>query len=282
MKWSYLGVATLIVSTLSLQAGAPQSVTVKVGDAFNFAISSNASTTTTMMGSDHVSNANTTIQSTLRATDVKDGATTFDVHYDHAVIKTEGMAMMMIPDTTFHIDEFKDAKETLTVDSKGHVVKRDVTPPVATDNQQKMLLRQLVGRNLLRGIFVGFPDKALSKGDTWTVSNNDTVDAGNGKVMSTMSLKCTYLGEVDTLGMHCGRVDVKSEKFIISGTMKQMGREVSIDGDGVVKSSYLFDTATGVAVAIKSNSQIDQRITMGEGMEIPMSIDSKTTITRSH
>jgi hypothetical protein len=59
-----------------------------------------------------------------------------------------------------------------------------------------------------------------------------------------------------------------------------MGAEMNLEGDGVIKETYLFELKTGVPVIVDSMVETDQRISLGEGMEIPISMTNTTRRVR--
>jgi hypothetical protein len=53
-----------------------------------------------------------------------------------------------------------------------------------------------------------------------------------------------------------------------------------MEGDGVIKETHLFELKTGVPVIVDSMVETDQRISLGEGMEIPISMTNTTRRVR--
>ncbi len=280
-KFLTCGLAVFVALSCALSAADQvQKIRVSKGANFGYSVNSQTTNTVTMMGQENVSNLKATMKSVVSVKETTKDSTTFGIDLKDAVLSVSGMSMFMVPDTTIRRDDLSGAKEMIVTNASGKVLRRDAPVPVPSADKDQMIIRQVANRNLMRGLFVAYPEQALTTGLEWTSSQTDTTDQGNGKLISSVAMRYTFLGNVDTLGMKCGRIRAKSEKFIINGSMKQMGHEVTIEGDGVVNASYLFELQTGMPVFMQSTSQSDQRIVVGEGMEIPSSLEVKTTIVR--
>ncbi len=274
-------VAIALFTQSAAAVDGPQRIRVTKGQSFSFNLSSESLNTVTMMGQEIPSSLKASMKSIVHVKNTSADSTTFGIEFKKAVLAVQGMGFFQIPDTTMSIEEMSSARETVIVTPSGKVVHRDVQAVEQSADKEQAVLRQFTNRNLMRGLFVNFPDQVLKPGFEWTVTNSDTNDQGNGKVISNMTMRYTYGGPVDTLGLKCGRIKAKSEKFIISGAMKMRGQEVNLEGDGIVNASYIFELSNGIPVAIQSTSQSDQRIMVGEGMEIPTTLEIKTSIVRS-
>ncbi len=278
-----VALASTILSFSAHAADAAQKLHLRNGDKFTYKVTTENVNTTTMMGNENVSNLNADMTGIVSVTKQNADSVVFGIALKDATLGVKGMNFFGIPDTTVKKNDLDGASETVVTSLNGKVLRRESKAASANPGAggEQMIMRQLVGnRSPLRGLFMTFPDKPLVKGDEWTVATVDTADQGMGKVITSISLRYTFDSFLDTLGKKCGKVRLKSEKFVISGTLRQMGQELNMDGDGVVNGVYIFEVANGMPVVMTNHTQIDQRITIGDGMEIPTSIDIKSTIKR--
>ncbi|MFM8178492.1 MAG: hypothetical protein ACKOAG_04805 [Candidatus Kapaibacterium sp.] len=262
-------------------SSAPQRLRVAKGDSFEFSTVADVENRVTMMGSEQVTTMSSSMKSRISVLSGGKDSAVLAMRIRNLEVAMKGMAMMGIPDTTVRRDSVPSGSEEVTVSTSGKVLGRKERADDETDGDaDNRMLRQVLGNgSMTRGLLIPFPDKVLSAGDEWTDVRNDTV-SGEQTMISNIVVRYTYEGTCDTLGMKCGRIKARSEKYVTSGTIKRMGGEMSMEGDGVVKATYLFELKTGVPVAVASTTETDQRLSVGEGMEIPISTTTSTRIVR--
>jgi hypothetical protein len=260
----------------------PQRLRVAKGESYKFASTSEVENRVTMMGSEQISTMTATAKSALVVVSTSKDSSVFATKLNDLQISMKGMAMMGVPDTTMKLDSLPEASSEVTVLAGGKFVRNSKQDDDISSDKgpQARMMRQVFGSGGgSQSLFLPFPDKPLAVGDEWTDVRNDTTK-GDRSMISNITMRYTYEGTCDTLGMKCGRVKARSERYVITGSIKQMGAEMSMEGDGVIKETHLFELKTGVPVIVDSMVETDQRISLGEGMEIPISMTNTTRRVR--
>lgn len=260
---------------------APQRVRMVKGERYEFSTVADVENRVTMMGSEQVTNLSSKVKSTIDVLSGGKDSAVVAMKIRNLEVSMKGMAMMGVPDTTIRRDSVPNGSEEVTVSSAGKILARKERESTESESDpDNRMLRQVLGNgSMTRGMFIPFPDKALMSGDEWTDVRNDTV-TGEQTMISNIVVRYTYEGTCDTLGMKCGRIQARSEKYVTSGSIKRMGAEMTMEGDGVVKASYLYELKSGVPVIITSTTETDQRLSVGEGMEIPISTTTTMRMSR--
>lgn len=259
----------------------PQRIRVAKGESYQFATASEVENRVTMMGTEQISTISVAAKSMLNVVSSAKDSTVFALSTSNLEASMKGMAMMGVPDTTIRRDSLPESFEQATVLASGKLLRS--TKDNESENSgspEGRMLRQIMGsRSNAESMFISFPEKSLAVGDEWTDTKNDTT-TGERSIITNLVMRYTFEGICDTLGMKCGRIKGRSERYVIGGSIKRMGSEMSMEGDGVVKSTYVFELKTGLPVAVNSSVELDQRLSVGEGMEIPISMTTNTRMTR--
>jgi len=260
-----------------------QTLNLKKGDSFKFSLIVDSKQSVSAMGMDQTTSTGGDIKILLSTKDVTPAVSTIELKYQSAKVSMKGMTMAGVPDTTFTLTNLESLNDIMTVIPNGTITNHKIKNS-ETSTMSDQLIKQIAGNSsVLRNIFIEFPDRPLTNGMEWKKSTHDTTLKGEkGSVVTNTIMKMTYSGTVDTLGFRCGKIQYKSEKVSISGTLSQMGMEMSVEGDGIIDGVSYFELSTGVPVAVRTVSQLDQRMSMSgqQEMVIPISVDMTTTLAR--
>jgi hypothetical protein len=202
-------------------------------------------------------------------------------------LELSGLAQMGASDSTMSLPELEALETHMECTRLGKVVRQSI---VATDSSaaassiRRQAIEQLTGGGVRVQFLIEFPDDPLRPGMQWTRASSDTIEMGiaNQRIVTTMELRYTYSGMLDTLGRRCLVVQVESVRYLLSGTAEQMGMTMGISGDGVLRARYLIEQATGLPLLIETAAQIDQRMTLYDqgNTVVPMNIDVQGRMVR--
>ncbi len=203
-------------------------------------------------------------------------------------IEISGLAQLGQGDSVMTLPELEDYKLRLQCTRNGRVVQQDFLrneqKNVLGESIRQQALEQLTGGGVRMRFIVEFPDTLIKPGAQWTRTVNDTLQMslGSQTVMTTMDLRHTFEGYLDTLGRRCVVVRVESTRYLVSGTAEQMGIPISINGDGAISARYVIEAETGMPLVIETTAQLDQRMTLDDQSSsvIPLSIDVRGRMVR--
>lgn len=203
-------------------------------------------------------------------------------------LELRGLAQMGASDSTMSLPELEALETHMECTRLGKVVRQSIAASdsgvAAASSIRRQAIEQLTGGGVRVQFLVEFPDEPLRPGMQWTRTSHDTLGVGiaSQRIVTTMELRYTYAGLLDTLGRRCFVVQVESVRYLVSGTAEQAGMTVGISGDGVLYARYLIEQATGLPLLIETNAQIDQRMTLYDqgAMVVPMNIDVQGRMVR--
>ncbi len=203
-------------------------------------------------------------------------------------IEISGLAQLGQSDSVMTLPELEDYRLRMWCTRNGKVVRQDFLGKQDTaatgEAVRQQALEQLAGGGVRMRFIVEFPDTLIKPGAQWTHTVNDTLhmSLGSQTVMTTMDLRHTFEGYLDTLGRRCVVVRVESTRYLITGTAEQMGMPISINGDGALSARYVIEAETGMPLVIETTAQLDQRMTLDNESStvIPMSIDVRGRMVR--
>jgi hypothetical protein len=122
------------------------------------------------------------------------------------------------------------------------------------------------------GIFIQFPDTAISENDKWTIERSDTVSGGfSGEMVVKSSTINLYAGKVINEGVECYQINYISD-IEITGKGNTQGMEVYIEGTGVNEGTTFVIISNGVIHRSESNSEMNLSVAIAgqQSMTIPM------------
>ncbi len=229
------------------------------------------------MGTSISTNVDTKVES------IENNNSTLSVAYRDTKITTSGMAMAGIADGTTNYDEFSNNNESLTLSDRGETISRILKSAKKAGKMSTVERNAQAAVKALGYMFTEFPQKPLKIGDSWVVTRNDTTGAKNeNQIITLMKIQYTLQNYSDTLGIPCAVLKCKSLTSSMSGAMEMMGNSMNFEGDGSLAGKVYVEVSTGMTISSYINNQIDMRISMGgqDGMIIPVSVESKSTINR--
>lgn len=219
---------------------------------------------------------------------MNDSLLTLIVRQRNIKVEFKGLEQFGRSDSLLTFPELDDYETHLVCNRRGEtvsqtLVSRDTSAAVA-QSVRRQALEQLTGGGVRMRLLVEFPNGPLTPGMQWTRSFSDTVTAGvvGQKIATTMDLRYTFEGLLDTLGRRCAVVRVESTRYLLSGTAEQMGMSMGISGDGILTSRYVVEVETGLPLVVETKAQIDQRMTLYDQSNtvIPMTIDVHGRLVR--
>ncbi len=261
-----------------------QTIRIKKGDIFKYALNVDSKQSVSAMGMEQTTSTGSDMKILLTANDVTPTSSTLEMKYQSAKVSMKGMAMAGMPDTTFSINNLESLTDVMTVLPNGTITNHKIKSSEST-SMQDQLVKQIAGNSsLMRTLLVEFPDKPLTAGMEWKKNTHDTTLKGEkGSVITNTTMKMLYAGTIDTMGYKCGKIEFKSEKMNTTGSLNQMGMEMSVEGDGIINGTCYYEISTGMPVCVKTFTQMDQRMSMSgqQEMVIPVSVDMTSILTRT-
>lgn len=182
--------------------------------------------------------------------------------YSALSIATTGAEAMGRRDTTIDVPMGEEAKLSVIVDRKGALLLAWPTGALVTAYETGARLGNGGIQNAVRKLFFVYPDSAVRKGDTWSTVLSDTTSPGEGQLVTRMKNTMTFEGLVDTLGVSCARVSLRSDSVAISGRSLYMGATMNVQGSGTAQGVYYVEATSGMIVAHAMDTAIDMQLIM--------------------
>jgi hypothetical protein len=255
----------------------------KKGASYKYDVSMDMKQTINAMGNEMTMGAKTSSKNIINVNNVSANSSEITDSITSMKMAMNGMEAAGRPDTTITIKDLDQFTQNIQVGTNGKIIKSEFTKKAQSNMESKLVNQMASSRTMMEMLFLGFPEKQLTVGDTWKETRIDTNKQGeDGAIITNSVYKCTYLGTVDTLKTKCHKIGIVTEKLTISGIMNQMGMELTMDGDGASKSTSYFDME-GIPVAAIGSAQMDVRMSMSgqQQMVIPMTMDIKTAMVRT-
>jgi hypothetical protein len=273
--------AALIATTFTAQAQQTLRYTPKKGAEYNFKSNMDIQQGMSAMGQEISFNMLMDMAMNMKVVEAGKKSNTFTLGFKDAEVTMQGMGTLGGQDTTLKIDAMDGISFSYTADERGKLLSLDKSALAA--NQDQAL--QQMGNNitqLTNTLIFEYPEKALKKGDTWTVTKTDTNSSDAGTIITSTTATYLYDGTADTLGVKCARIQTKSATTKMEGNVQQMGMNMAMEADGAVTGTSYIELASGIPVVTLANTQLDMRmaITGQENAIIPMQMDMKMAITR--
>lgn len=184
----------------------------------------------------------------------------------YPVFKTTiaGMEMANIKDTTVETRNNEGLNDKLVITNIGEKIEYTRSNEGGIDDTNIDPVK--LGKTLFYGcspFFIQFPAKKLVKGDSWEVvmtgiapNMNSSFDLSDQKTKLTY----TYIGTKDTLGKKCVVIKCKSTDFTMNRAFKQMGMDLQMEGEGIVKGTYYYDEKDCMPVLCSMTVETDLRV----------------------
>jgi hypothetical protein len=186
---------------------------------------------------------------------------TIDVSYERGSIRTrlESPDGFMAQDTTVDLFAIKDLRLTMTISPNGSVMGSSIE---AAHQRSAETMSMLRSTRIFDRLLVPFPSSDVEPGDTWETDLVDTTLApqGLGSVVTRGTLRMTFDGTVDTLGVRCWKISLLSTDLEQAGEFSNPSMIMKLGGTGTVRGTSYHDVTTGAVVV--SSSVWDTKITM--------------------
>ncbi|MCS7000340.1 MAG: hypothetical protein RMK00_08060 [Bacteroidota bacterium] len=287
-----VGAAAQVGKRSSLPSVQPTSFTYRLQPLpkaiYTYASEMNVAQGMNIMDMEQTITSTVTMEQEVSVLSLDDATVTLGIRQRNIRVQLRGLEQFGGSDSVLTYPELEGYQLQLTCNRQGKTlsqayVRQDTGSSVARTVQQQVL-EQLSGSGVRMRFLVEFPEGPLSRGQQWTRSYRDTISAGivEQQIVSTMDIRYTFDGFLDTLGRRCVVVRGESTRYLISGSADQMGMAMSINGDGTLAARYLIERETGMPMVIETTAQIDQRMTLhGQGNTvIPMSVELRGRVVR--
>lgn len=177
-------------------------------------------------------------------------------------------------DSTIDLSKYDGAEMFFTLDTRGNVISIDP----AKDSEASSFITSL---KVLDRINASFPQQEVGVGDSWTQYTSDTTAFGQPTdlVVTTMTLKSTYLGTRDTLGLRCWVIETISTAFDQQGTISSSGIDMELDGSGTFRSRSLVEARTGMVVTTSGDVMSDVRMSISGQNAMVIPVDTHLTFS---
>lgn len=205
---------------------------------------------------------------------------TIDVSYERGSIRTrlESPDGFMAQDTTVDLFAIKDLRLTMTISPNGSVMGSSIE---AAHQRSAETMTMLRSTRIFDRLLVPFPSSDVEPGDDWETDLVDTTIApqGLGSVITRGTLRMTYVGTVDTLGIQCWKIALLSTDLEQSGEFSNPSMMMKLGGKGTVRGTSYHDVTTGAVVV--SSSVWDTKITMdiSGDQKFTVPVDSKLVLS---
>lgn len=276
----------LVVCSVAQAAGKPKKATllryqVQQGNQYNYTMAMTNEITSPLLPTPIGSTVSSVFG--VKATSTTKEQIGLEFAYSQLSVATTGAEAMGKRDTTIEIPMGEDAKLSVIVDRKGVVLLAWPTATLVTAYETGARLGNGGIQNAVRKLFFTYPDSAVRKGNTWSVTTSDTTSPGQGALVTHMRSTMTFEGVVDTLGMSCARVAMHSDSLTIGGTSLYMGANMTVQGTGTARGIYYIEVKTGMLVAHTMDTVMDMQLVMQqqENNTIAMRTSSSVLVARS-
>lgn len=229
-----------------------------------------------------------TMQQEVELISQQDSVVTLGIRQRDIRVQLRGIEHLGQSDSILTYPELENYQLQVVCTRQGRTLSQSIlaldTADGAAKTVRQQALEQLTGGGVRMRLLIEFPSGILTPGQEWSHSFRDTVAAGivAQQIITTMDVRYTYEGLLDTLGRRCAVVRMESTRYVLDGTVEQTGSSISLNGDGIVTGRYLIEVQSGLPLLIEMNAQLDQRMRLHEhgNTVIPMSIDVRSRTLR--
>lgn len=185
-----------------------------------------------------------------------------------------GMGMAGINDTTGETRNNEELNDNLIITNLGEKIEYIRMKESSVDISK--LDPEQLGKTLFYGsspFFIEFPERKLSVGDSWEVEMTGlapNVNSAFNLSDQKTKLTYTYIGTKDTLGKKCIVIKCKSTDFTMKSDINQMGVDLQMEGEGIVKGTYFYDEKDCMPVLCSMTVDTDMRVA-AKGQEASIS-----------
>lgn len=176
---------------------------------------------------------------------------------------------------------FSSEPADFVTDLKGNVIEE----PKISENMLKTFSGLQGGG--LEQMFLPATAKSSRQGDTWEVTETDTVPnpmlAGSDMYIERTTTYY-YDGPVDTMQTRAVRIRAEVTSMSISGSSEMMGAQISVEGDGDMSTTSYFSEKDGLLLSSRASGVISLRLVVTSESEtevVPIEYAMSATTTRN-
>ncbi|MBN9400906.1 MAG: hypothetical protein J0I17_12075 ['Candidatus Kapabacteria' thiocyanatum] len=276
----------LVIVGLTSSASAQQTYLeyrLKPSSSYSYDMTSNVSQTMSVMSQEIENDMQSTLGCRLLVREAVLKQYELELHYDtlRMGLRATGLGEAMRLDTSIVMPGTSQYIQRFMMTSLGNVLSlsSDSTSRIST-----MIDGAMNNMTMMKNFITQFPGRGLNVKDTWTVSTVDTVHNAqlSGDIVTRSTVVYTLTGMKDTLGTSMAIVDMHTSAYELSGSIRNLGMDMVIEGEGTARGTIRIDVRNGLPIAINQHSTVNSRMAMTgqQSMLIPMTIATTSTIRR--
>lgn len=270
--FSILTITALAVASLVAQ-GQELRYQVQKGVSHQYKLSTDITQKAQVMGQDMVSTINMAVDLSIEGQEEKDNQLVYVGKIDKNLSKLDSP---MMKDSAMVYKEINGKRLQLYVTPVGKVTKT-----VALDSVPRLanpMMGNIISTEVLRGLFVDLPEKAVATGDTWKRTRPDTTTQQGMKMITKPDITFKVVGTETKNGQECLKITFEGTSTQY-GTGSRQGMELVIDGTAKTKGTTYFAPKTGLLVSSEATSANEMNIS-GAGEQMFTMTQSMTTSSK--
>lgn len=264
-----LALAILMPAGLQAQKKYNPELKLKKGETLTYISNSNIDMVQSMMGQEMKMKITSASKNIIQINDINKAG-----HYVVKQTSKENIIEMNmgIMDTVMQIPEITNLPE-FVVDKTGNIISK-TNPEPSNDGQNGADFNSMNSVSL----FVEFPGKKITTGDTWDVSRTDSIPFMGGTLMNKIKTNYTFEGIEKKDETECFKITYKGS-IENEGATTLQGMDFYIEGTGAIKGTTWVSVKTGVPVldeAVMEN-EMTLALTGQQNLTIPITYNINST-----
>lgn len=213
----------------------------------------------------------------LRAKDVALDRTTFACRFAkaRASVSIRGFEMELPKtDTMIDLESIDGVETTISANPTGVILS------LSTHGNEK-LESLLTSMKVMDRILPTLPVQEIQVGEAWSRSTVDTTGSqqGTGSVITRVTMKNTFRGSKDTLGVACWLIESASTAFVQEGTISTNGIDMQLEGSGSQQMRTFVEKRTGMIMVSSGKVNSDTRLALTGQQEMTISVDTQMSFS---
>lgn len=277
---SFLGAISAALHAHPHDKSALLRVRLSKGDSFRYNMSMTTSQDMTVAMNDitNESTSQMTISMVVNEATLDRADITSTVSDVISSVRVRGMDDLGVSrDTTMRLNQFDGVTMRFTMDQFGRASKVSTS----LDGNASSFISSM---KVFERFSSYLPKEPISRGGSWTVTTSDTTGApsGSGDVRTTMTVRYTFEGVRDTLGVRCWVIDAFSTSLQQEGDINANGIELELEGSGESTGRTFLDASNGMVVAAYGAvaMQTQMSLTGQQAMVVPVATNISYRISR--